>query len=726
VHRDVKPSNLLLDETGKLWITDFGLARFQTNPSLTVTGELVGTVRYMSPEQLRCQPGLVDQRTDIYSLGATLYELATLRAAFPGEHQQELMRRIEYDEPTPPRRIDRSLPRDLETIILKALSKLRDDRYSTAAELADDLRRFLDGKPALARRPSRLERGCRWAQRHTRLVAVSSSAAVLMFAALTAGMLLLSHQKHRTQTALEASRANFQRAESNLLKAREVVDRFCTRVAGQLAEAAGFEPLRRELLGDALRYYRHFIDQSRGDPSVQAELARAYFRVGEISEQLGDDTAAVEAYRQSRHLLTRAFQENPSDTINAELALCDNNLGLLWARSGDWPAAERAYRQAIARQEALARSKQSLPRVRGELATSYNNLGLLMSQTDRASETVRWYAKAIGLQQQLVDDQPEAAEPRSALAATYNNLGYLHSTSDIEQAQQAYRAAVDLQRQLDADFPQWARLKSDLALTLNNLGALQSRAGEAQSAAESYRAAASLQQEIVRSAPLAVGFRRDLAVTYNNLGFLHHRQQQYDEAETAFERARTILTSLVTDYPQAASLHSSLGGVENNLGMVYEQRSQWTLAAQAYRRAIDQQKEALAVQRPEGESRFHEFLSTHYFNLGRVLRAAGCWQEAREAAHERKQLWPDHAAGLYHVACELSQAAAGLTEDEQQTCLDEAWQALHASVEAGYSDFKTLQAAGELELLRKRPQWGDWIDRFAAKPARDQATGTSP
>jgi hypothetical protein len=636
------------------------------------------------------------------------------------------MRQIETDDPTPPRRLDRSIPRDLETIILKALSKPRDDRYSTAAEMADDLRRFLDGKPALARRPTRLERACRWAQRHTRLVAVSSSAALLMFASLTAGTLLLSHQKHRTQVALEGSRANFQRAEANLLHAREVVDRFCTRVAGQLADAPGFEPLRRELLGDALHYYRHFIEQSRGDVTVQAELARAYFRVGEISQQLGDDAAAIDAYRQSRRLLVQSLSEKHAPAIEAELALCDNNLGLLYARGGQRPDAELAYQQAIARQESLVQAQQPLARIRGELATSYNNLGLLMSQTGRGMEAARWYAKAIALEQQCIDAQPEASEPRSALAATYNNLGYLHSTSDLEQAQQAYAMAVDIQRRVVADFPHLARLKSDLALTLNNLGALESRAGLADDAAGTYREAASLQQELVRSAPMVVGFRRDLAVTYNNLGFLHHRQQQHDEAQAAFEQARTLLAALVTDYPQVAALHSSLGGVENNLGMVHEHRQEWPLAAEAYRRAIQEQQAALAGQRSDGASRYHGFLSTHYFNLARVLRTSGDWEAARDLARERKQLWPQDADSLYHVACELSQAAGELKGGRQRQCLDEAWQALEEALQAGYSDMERLQASSELVLLRKQPQWEDRIHRLAANRPSDQATGTRP
>jgi serine/threonine protein kinase len=178
VHRDIKPSNLLIDAQGKVWVADFGLARTAAEVSLTRTGDLVGTLRYMSPEQALAKRVPIDHRCDIYSLGATLYELLTLRPVFEGEERQELMRQIAFEEPQPPRKLDRHIPPDLETIILKTLEKNPADRYATAQELADDLRRYLD-EPAHRRTaahapPARPQMGapapgdCR--QRHGRSV----------------------------------------------------------------------------------------------------------------------------------------------------------------------------------------------------------------------------------------------------------------------------------------------------------------------------------------------------------------------------------------------------------------------------------------------------------------------------------------------------------------------------------------------------------------------------
>jgi serine/threonine protein kinase len=141
VHRDVKPANVMVDVHGHLWITDFGLAQFQADAGLTQSGDLLGTLRYMSPEQAAGRRIVLDHRTDVYSLGATLYELLTLQPPFEGTDRQTLLHQILHDEPRPPRALRKSIPVELETIVLKCLDKDADRRYTTARELADDLGR---------------------------------------------------------------------------------------------------------------------------------------------------------------------------------------------------------------------------------------------------------------------------------------------------------------------------------------------------------------------------------------------------------------------------------------------------------------------------------------------------------------------------------------------------------------------------------------------------------
>jgi serine/threonine protein kinase len=172
VHRDIKPANLLVDAKGKIWITDFGLAHCQGTGNLTLTGDLVGTVRYMSPEQALAKRGLVDHRTDIYSLGVTLYELLTLEPAYSSNDREELLRQIAYEEPRAPRRLNKPIPAELETIVLKAMEKSPEDRYSSAQELAEDLEHFLQNKPIRARPARWWERAWKWARRRPALTAV--------------------------------------------------------------------------------------------------------------------------------------------------------------------------------------------------------------------------------------------------------------------------------------------------------------------------------------------------------------------------------------------------------------------------------------------------------------------------------------------------------------------------------------------------------------------------
>jgi hypothetical protein len=190
LHRDIKPSNLLLDTAGTVWVTDFGLAKAEDSQELTHPGDVVGTLRYMAPERLE---GRADPRSDIYSLGLTLYELLTLRPALDDGYRARLMERIRQESPPLPSRIDRRIPRDLETIVLKAIVKEPGGRYATAAALAEDLRRFLADRPIQARRTPLLERAWRWCRRNPALAGMTATVALMLavvaFGGLTAALI---------------------------------------------------------------------------------------------------------------------------------------------------------------------------------------------------------------------------------------------------------------------------------------------------------------------------------------------------------------------------------------------------------------------------------------------------------------------------------------------------------------------------------------------------------
>ncbi len=222
LHRDIKPGNLLLDAAGGLWVTDFGLAQIRGDDRLTRSGDVLGTLRYMSPEQALGRRVVIDGRTDVYSLGVTLYELLTLRPAVDGPDRAEILRHVAEQEPVPPRRLNPSVPIDLETIVLKASAKDPSARYATAGEMADDMRRFLEDQPIRARRPSLLDRAAKWSRRYVAAVASAFVLLLLSVAGLAVGTLLIARERDRAVAAEGQAEAAAEQARSEVAIAQAV------------------------------------------------------------------------------------------------------------------------------------------------------------------------------------------------------------------------------------------------------------------------------------------------------------------------------------------------------------------------------------------------------------------------------------------------------------------------------------------------------------------------
>jgi serine/threonine protein kinase/WD40 repeat protein len=255
IHRDVKPSNLLVDAEGTVWVTDFGLARRLADPGLTHHDSLLGTPRYMSPEQART--GAIDGRTDVYSLGATLYELLTLRPPFDGGSAAELLDQIGGRDPLPPRQIDRRIPRDLETIVLKTLAKRPADRYHSATALAEDLARFLNREPVRARRISPIGRLWRVARRHPGITSVSTVASVTVLAIATFAYVRILAERNRAIDAGNQAAAAASEKDGEARKARAAVKRELAAHASRVLisdfpnrRATGLELLRKAAAAD--------------------------------------------------------------------------------------------------------------------------------------------------------------------------------------------------------------------------------------------------------------------------------------------------------------------------------------------------------------------------------------------------------------------------------------------------------------------------------------------
>lgn len=287
VHRDIKPANLMLDAGNHIWVTDFGLAHIRAADDLTQTGDLLGTLRYMSPEQAAGERQLIDHRADIYSLGATLYELTTLRPVYDDRCKESLLQSVIAGQLTLPRRLNRHIPVDLETVILKATSRLPQDRYTSAAVFADDLKRFIDDKPILARRPSVAERVKRWSRRHSGIVAAAFALLVAISAALAVHNRMIATEQEKTAQSLLRERQRAREAEQRFQQARNAVEVLITTSEEDLSYEPRLFATRKHLLETAVAYYEDFIRQQRHNPATQKDLVSVQLNLKTMIRALG-------------------------------------------------------------------------------------------------------------------------------------------------------------------------------------------------------------------------------------------------------------------------------------------------------------------------------------------------------------------------------------------------------------------------------------------------------
>ena len=286
IHRDIKPANLLLDTRGSVWVTDFGLAHIVADVSITQTGDLVGTLRYMSPEQAAGHRVPSDHRTDIYSLGATLYELLTLRPIFPGQDRPKLLHQIVHEEPLLLQQIDRRIPLDLETIVLKAIVKNPAERYNTAGEMAADLRRFLEERPILARRPTLIDQTRKWIRRHPAFVRATLVLFLCGTLGLAIGLAALAREQAATKAAYRRERQRVIEVEARFQLARRAADEMIRIAEDELSDNPFQDGLRKQLLETSLAYYQEFIELRNESPDAQAELGMTRDRVKGILADL--------------------------------------------------------------------------------------------------------------------------------------------------------------------------------------------------------------------------------------------------------------------------------------------------------------------------------------------------------------------------------------------------------------------------------------------------------
>jgi serine/threonine protein kinase len=401
LHRDIKPGNLLLDETGSLWVADFGLARLRDDPGPTQSGDLLGTLRYMSPEQLLARRGVVDQRSDVYSLGATLYEALTLRPAFDGQDHQTLIQQVLFDDPTPPRRINPTIPKALETVILKAMTKEPSGRYATSAEFADDLRRFLDDVPVLARPQSVVDRSVKWARRHRTSLMAAATALVL---ALTVASALLWHERNQTVAALDEARRTLDReARAMDLISEGAYSLSMIGMASMTQEASqAQQQLAQSFLQQALSFYG-MVSRIPGDDLRRRETkAKAWFGLG-LTRWLLKQPESEEAYRRSVALYDELLAEAPNPQLRIQQLASLKYLALVINEKRGLGEAEPLFLDLLKKERALIASAPSDPSMRIYLTTDLTTWGEILKAVGRTEEAERAFQEAKGATATKID-----------------------------------------------------------------------------------------------------------------------------------------------------------------------------------------------------------------------------------------------------------------------------------------------------------------------------------
>jgi eukaryotic-like serine/threonine-protein kinase len=393
IHRDIKPGNLLLDPEGNVWVTDFGLAQIQGDHHLTLTGDVVGTLRYMSPEQALLKPVVIDGRTDVYSLGVTLYEVLSLEPALGGEDRAQILRALAESEPAKIRDLNPAVPRDLATIVHKAMAKEPGDRYASSRELADDLQRFLLDRPILAKPPTLMERTAKWARRHRGVVAGAACFLALAVGGLATSTVLIARERAAVVGQRNQARSERQRADERFRLAFQAVEQLHQLIGNDAFRSAGGRERTRKMQSAAkeqmLRYYSELIRGYEPDRDVLPEVAVSHYRLYRLfREVLHDGKRADMSLLRALAMWQEIANRHPDDPkILGSLAFTLNRAAELHARQSSPALAEDCYRRSLATFERVAGNFPNHVDDWAEIATLDESYRMFLAGTaGRASE----------------------------------------------------------------------------------------------------------------------------------------------------------------------------------------------------------------------------------------------------------------------------------------------------------------------------------------------------
>jgi eukaryotic-like serine/threonine-protein kinase len=625
IHRDLKPANVLLDPTSQARVTDFGLAkRLDQESSLSISGTLVGTPSYMPPEQASGQVKRVDIRSDVYSLGATLYAMLSGRPPFQADNWSDTCLQVVHQEPIPPRQLNPKLPRDLETVCLKCLEKDPRRRYASARELADELGRYLRGEPIHARPIGRPERLWRWCRRNPIVAVLSASIALL----LVLGTLVSTYYAvAATNSAREATKARSlaekekDRATGNFKMASEAVKTFYTQVADDPRLAPhGLEDLRRSLLESANKFYEKLINQESSDSGMQHERLEALFSRGNIERALNNRSQAENAYKNTIATANQLIQAHGSDSdYRYFVAGSHQNLGMIYRASGKLQQAKTEFKKAIDMWMEMVKEHPNEHNYQQALGGSYCDLGTACSDAGESAGAENAYTAAVDVLERVTKVHPDMLTSQLFLATSQSNLGNMHAKMGrAAAAESAHGKAVAIFEMLAAKDPKEPRYQDRLAAAYGNLALIYESAGQAEKQESVLLKSLKIREVLAREHPAVPSYKADLALVNNSLGIMYYNAKRIEKAKECDEKALVLWQDLAAGDTTAPEYQNGMASSYRDLGTVYQEGRQYEKAEEAYKKAIA--REAALAEEHRDVPQYRVLLAQVYNCLGYLYR----------------------------------------------------------------------------------------------------------